>query len=251
MQVCRNLLKLLPALLLLNAAFADVSTEAYPLRIKVLSAETHDLNGGTQVPKDCDLTNFSAYCNESRDPSAQNIMVVEDTDGKSFGIECITDSRWSRCAPLPVGETFEARRDKRGITVLYRTAKGKEKKQIYQLVAAVTAPPALPAGAAAETPPHAAAPPQNLPAPAPPPPASLVPEVLAEKVRCSFSSTPAGAEITVDGKYVGNTPSTIAVGAGTHTIVLSMPGFTQWKRELTVTPGSEVNVTASLQKTRP
>ena len=30
-----------------------------------------------------------------------------------------------------------------------------------------------------------------------------------------------------------------------------MPGFTQWKRELTVSPGSEVNVTASLPKTRP
>jgi hypothetical protein len=58
-------------------------------------------------------------------------------------------------------------------------------------------------------------------------------------------------EITLDGKYVGNTPATIGVGTGTHIVVLSMPGFAQWKRELMVTSGSEVNVTASLQKTQP
>jgi hypothetical protein len=50
---------------------------------------------------------------------------------------------------------------------------------------------------------------------------------------------------------VGNTPATIGVGTGTHIVVLWMPGFAQWKRELMVTSGSEVNVTASLQKTQP
>jgi hypothetical protein len=69
-----------------------------------------------------------------------------------------------------------------------------------------------------------------------------------EKVRCNFSSTPPGAEITLDGKYVGNTPSEIAVSAGSHTVVYSLPGFTEWKRDLTVMAGSELTVSAILQK---
>jgi len=72
-----------------------------------------------------------------------------------------------------------------------------------------------------------------------------------EKVKCNFTSTPSGAEITVDGKYVGSTPSEIPLTTGTHVVVLSMPGFAEWKRELTVEAGSVVNVTASLPKTQP
>jgi hypothetical protein len=71
------------------------------------------------------------------------------------------------------------------------------------------------------------------------------------KVKCNFTSTPAGAEITVDGSYVGNTPSEIGVTTGTHEIVLSLAGFAEWKRELVVAPDSGiVSVTASLQKTQ-
>ena len=66
-----------------------------------------------------------------------------------------------------------------------------------------------------------------------------------------FRSTPSGADITVDGRYVGNTPSEIGLSTGAHVVVLSMSGFAQWKRELTVEADSVVNVTASLQKTQP
>jgi len=271
MGVWRNLPGLVLGLLLLNAMFAnstfadDVASQAYPLRIKVLSAETHALNEGTPVPKDCDLVNFSAYCNESRNPTAQSIMLVQDAKGKSYRITCTTDSRWSKCEPLPVGETFEARKEKHGFTILYRDAKGKERKQFYQLIAEVAAPQS---GAAASPQPHAAAPPQNSPAPTPAPhvaapvqnpptPAPVPPPVAAqgvpkEKVKCKFSSTPSGADITIDTwKYVGSTPSEISLSTGTHVVVISMPGFAEWKRELTVAADSVVNVTASLQKTQP
>jgi hypothetical protein len=70
-------------------------------------------------------------------------------------------------------------------------------------------------------------------------------------VKCNFSSTPAGAEISVDWRYVGNTPSEIGLSTGTHVVVISMPGFAEWKRELTVGPDSAVNVTANLQKAQP
>jgi hypothetical protein len=91
---------------------------------------------------------------------------------------------------------------------------------------------------------------QKSPAPAPPPTATLasLPEKSEEKVKCNFTSTPSGAEITLDGKYVGSTPSAIAVNTGPHIVVFSMSGFTQWKRELTVLSGSELTVSAILQK---
>jgi hypothetical protein len=55
----------------------------------------------------------------------------------------------------------------------------------------------------------------------------------------------------VDGKYVGSTPSEIPLGTGTHVVVISTPGFAQWKRELTVLPGAELTVSAILQKEQP
>jgi hypothetical protein len=71
---------------------------------------------------------------------------------------------------------------------------------------------------------------------------------VAGQVRCNFTTTPPGADITLDGKYVGSTPSAISVGSGTHTVVFSMPGFAPWTRELTVAAGSDLTVNAILQK---
>jgi hypothetical protein len=90
----------------------------------------------------------------------------------------------------------------------------------------------------------------SSPAPAPVQPAPAQ-AGFSQKVKCNFSSTPAGAEITVDWRYVGNTPSEIGLSPGTHVVVISTPGFAEWKRELTVAADSAVNVTANLQKTQP
>ena len=70
-------------------------------------------------------------------------------------------------------------------------------------------------------------------------------------MKCNFNSTPSGAEITVDWRYVGSTPSEIGLSPGTHVVVISLPGFAEWKRDLTVGADSAVNVTANLQKTQP
>ncbi len=241
---------LLPFLCLLNPILVNAS-QAYPLQIKVLSAEHRALDTGTPVPKDCDMQNYSAYCNESRNPSVENVMVVQDAEGKSFTITCTVDSRFSKCAALPVGETFDARKDKHGLTVLYRNDKGKEAKSVYQITENGSGP-ALPAAATAAPQPKAVAPtatrPNPVPANAPVAASGAAQAGVGEKVKCNFSSTPPGAEITLDGKYVGSTPSEIAVSAGTHSVVYSMPGFVQWKRELTVLSGSALTVSAILQK---
>lgn len=52
------------------------------------------------------------------------------------------------------------------------------------------------------------------------------------------SSTPAGADIDIDGAFVGNTPSTVSVAPGMHEIVVKKQGFADWSRKLAVTGGS-------------
>jgi hypothetical protein len=231
MVACHNPLRLLPTLILLNAmlvatAFAaERASQAHLLQIKVLSAVYHALNEQTQVPKDCDFQNYSSYCIKSRSPSGQN-MLVQDADGGSFTIACTADSRWPKCASLPVGETFDVRKEEHGITTLYRNARGKDQSRYYQLAAAgeVLAAQSAPA---AHSESHAAA---SLPS-------SPRPASIPRLARCrkSFRRTrryvavlvrhAPGAEITLDGNYAGNTSSAIALGTGAHVIVLFYAGL--------------------------
>lgn len=64
----------------------------------------------------------------------------------------------------------------------------------------------------------------------------------------SIKSTPDGADITVDGKYVGSTPSTVKLFPGEHTIKIDKSGFKPWERTLTVTSDSQVSVSATLEQ---
>ncbi len=245
----------LQAGLLLAALLANAAPRNDLTRIKVLDSETRSVSlGGNDVPKNCDQVNFDAYCNNSKSALLTNTLLVQEDTGPPFRISCSIDSRFSRCTPLPKGETFEARRAKHGLVVYFVDDKGKARSQLYTLVATdgKTGPPAIAAGVATQQIPDAATPRQSPAAPAPAPPAVAVqqvsPEKVLEKAKCNFSSTPPGADIILDGKYVGSTPSAIPLSPGTHVVVFSMPGFSQWKRELTVLPGSELTVGAVLHK---
>jgi hypothetical protein len=240
----RNVSTLLAALML-TVAISSAATKGNRFRIKVLTSDSQTLAGNRDpVPKDCDVVNYSGYCHQNKFVSVQNTMRVENENGKAFAVTCVQDSRWSKCVPLTIGQSYDARMDKRGITIFYEDEKGGASKQLYTVVeeAQGPAPPAASGSTQASPVPSTAA---SNPLQGPVPAAG---EVTREKVKCNFSSTPPGAEITLDGRYVGNTPSTIGVSTGTHVVVLFMPGFSQWKRELAVAAGSEVNVTASLEK---
>lgn len=54
----------------------------------------------------------------------------------------------------------------------------------------------------------------------------------------AISSTPAGAEIYIDEKFVGNTPSTLNVVSGAHSIVVKKNGFQSWTREMSFSGGT-------------
>jgi len=63
----------------------------------------------------------------------------------------------------------------------------------------------------------------------------------------AIASDPAGAEIYVDGKFVGQTPSTIPLPAGTHHVEVKASGRMHWERDLTVVKESAVSLKAILQ----
>ena len=63
-----------------------------------------------------------------------------------------------------------------------------------------------------------------------------------------IKSTPDGAEITVDEKFMGSTPSSLRLGAGDHKIRVEKPGFKTWERTMTVGAGASAKVDAALEK---
>ena len=63
----------------------------------------------------------------------------------------------------------------------------------------------------------------------------------------AIASTPVGADIEVDGNFVGSTPSTISLAPGTHSISVKKSGFTDWTRTMNTTSGS-VQINADLEK---
>jgi len=75
--------------------------------------------------------------------------------------------------------------------------------------------------------------------------AGLTPQQTAT---INVSSTPVGADISVDGSFVGDSPASLKLSAGKHTIVLKLNGYADWTRELTVGLGSEVQLAATLEK---
>jgi PEGA domain len=64
----------------------------------------------------------------------------------------------------------------------------------------------------------------------------------------NFVSEPPGADIYVDGKFVGNTPSSLALPAGSHEIRVEAGKFKPWTRTLDSTAGSTVTIHATLAK---
>jgi hypothetical protein len=64
----------------------------------------------------------------------------------------------------------------------------------------------------------------------------------------NVSSNPTGADVLVDGEFVGNSPAVLKLSPGKHTVTVKMSGHSDWSKEITVQSGSEVQLTASLDK---
>jgi hypothetical protein len=84
---------------------------------------------------------------------------------------------------------------------------------------------------------------QSDPASSPVRPAEIVATGTIE-----VHSTPDGAEVYVDGAFIGNAPATLKLSPGQHTIRVTQSGFKDWSREIAVQAGSEAHLAASLEK---
>ena len=65
--------------------------------------------------------------------------------------------------------------------------------------------------------------------------------------KLQLESNPPGADIEVDGNFVGNTPSDVQISEGDHTISVKKTGFKNWERKLKVNAGSSVHLSAELE----
>jgi len=247
-----RLLRLIPALLL-GVLFAGplharlTPYQPYPLKLLIRSSEFTPTDASAEFPKECDLKNYSDACANGKTPAGKVVMQVEDDWARKYTISCDVDGSWSNCAPLPVKEYYGARRHSNGLTIVVPDATGENKPHFYPYSgASVRTPKSRPAAKPAASEQNQAG--AEAESTAPPPRAQVA--SAAASVRCHFTSTPDGAEIQIDGKYFGNTPSEISLTPGSHKIVVSMAGYPEWRRELTLTADSAVNVMANLQQSK-
>lgn len=80
------------------------------------------------------------------------------------------------------------------------------------------------------------------------PPNTAQSEQAPLPTKLQLESNPSGADIEVDGSFVGNTPSDIEVKEGEHTISIKKKGFKDWDRKLKVSSGGNIHLGAELEK---
>jgi hypothetical protein len=62
----------------------------------------------------------------------------------------------------------------------------------------------------------------------------------------AVNSTPTGADIEVDGAFVGSTPSSVGVSPGDHVITIAKKGYVRWEKKIKVTTG-KIEISAELE----
>lgn len=91
-------------------------------------------------------------------------------------------------------------------------------------------------------------PPLPPPEAAPAKPQMEADSAAGELATLVLKSDPDGGEISVDGRFLGNTPSTVRLPPGECTISVQKAGFSTWQKSITITPGGIVTLTAALEK---
>ena len=73
-------------------------------------------------------------------------------------------------------------------------------------------------------------------------------KLIGGSTAVNVSSNPASADVSLDGNFIGNSTANLKLAPGKHTIVVKMAGWKDWTRDINVQSGSEVQLTASLEK---
>lgn len=156
-----------------------------------------------------------------------NTMLVVASDGNAYVLGCEAAFRWSKCKGLQTGDVFRASRTEQGLRVHATDAGGKATEVDFSVLNSRSLKPEQ-----AQNP--------STSAPVKPEPRGTG----TVTVLCGQ----AGAEIYVDGKFVGNPPVMLDLPEGPHDFEVKSEGFTAWKRELEVLKNSAVTLNATLDK---
>ena len=109
-------------------------------------------------------------------------------------------------------------------------------------------------GPSAKPPAPDAAPPSTASVPPAVPSTAFVPPAAAASASGSatitITASAAGADIELNGAFVGNTPTTLQVPAGTHQITVKS-AYQSWRRTVQVSAGSTVSLNAVLTSNTP
>ena len=71
----------------------------------------------------------------------------------------------------------------------------------------------------------------------------------AAMTELTLTSSPDGAEIEVDGAFAGNTPSTVQVSAGDHTVRITHKGYEPYEKKVRLS-GGKITLRAELEATK-
>ena len=156
-------------------------------------------------------------------------LVIEGSDSVYITSERIR-WRWSKGAHVAVNGTIKYYVDGRKLHVL----DDDNREHTMEIVKEIRKVPATSS-------PVSTAPPDNRQTTTTPMTAGT-----ASLTSVSIDSTPPGADIEVDGSFVGNTPSTVAITPGSHQIAVKKKGFADWTKTLNVTGGT-VHLNAELE----
>jgi hypothetical protein len=67
----------------------------------------------------------------------------------------------------------------------------------------------------------------------------------------NINSSPQGAQVFLNDRFVGNTPLTVRVVPGRQDVELRLAGYESYRTTVNVNPGQTVNINATLERTRP
>jgi hypothetical protein len=84
-------------------------------------------------------------------------------------------------------------------------------------------------------------------APKPDTPVTIISEDKQRSAHLTVASTPDGADIEIDGNFMGSTPSSLQLQPGDHLVAVKKVGYKAWERKMKVV-GGDVSIKADLEK---
>jgi hypothetical protein len=71
---------------------------------------------------------------------------------------------------------------------------------------------------------------------------------VSSNASLTINSSPGSADVEINGKYVGSTPSTFSLPAGDHSISIKKNGFVTWERTISLSAGGNITINAELER---